>query len=442
MKAPITHLYLAALLLGAVGTLQAQTTAVEPRKKSVPFVIPPDINGLKTIIAAPEKTKAGKGRVFISSPHPENTPGVQNFITRAVLWVCGVEASSGFIAALTASFPSWDSDHDGTLAMIEIDQALADPTIKGDAAAALAVVKRLARGKTWAAIPRTTAELSQQTASVKTKGGPDITAMFAEAQKRIANARRELFVEGAPALTALCQGDMGNCFSLAPLGSMLSRDPEQVKRMFQRNDDDTYEVKIGKEPVRIPAPTDAEIALSSSSESTGLWSNVYEKAVGAARNELREPKDRVTTPLDAIARGGSAGTMLAFITGNPMERFTLKWAKDPKTTAEESESKLQELRSKLSAAFAEHRCVTTGTLKPPMPGLRSGHAYGVIGYNQTTDEIRVWDPHGDTFQPKGAPGPEAGFLRKNGICDMPLAVFVNQFAGLAFELFVNAQTGE
>jgi hypothetical protein len=33
----------------------------------------------------------GKGRVFISSPHPENTPGLENFIPRAILWAAGLE---------------------------------------------------------------------------------------------------------------------------------------------------------------------------------------------------------------------------------------------------------------------------------------------------------------------------------------------------------------
>lgn len=33
----------------------------------------------------------GKGRVFISSPHPENTPGLEHLIPRAVLWASGVE---------------------------------------------------------------------------------------------------------------------------------------------------------------------------------------------------------------------------------------------------------------------------------------------------------------------------------------------------------------
>ncbi len=339
-----------------------------------------------------------------------------------------------FLTALNAAFPAWDSDHDGSLSAFEIDTALADPRITGDAAAALAVVKRLERGKDWKSIPRTLEELTKLASPHDRKDGPRVSVMFEEGQKRIAKSRPELFTEGAPMLRSLHQGQMGNCFSLAPLGAMLDRDPAQVRSMFRQNADGTFDVKIGARHVHVAAPTQAEIALSSSNESTGLWSNVYEKAAGIARNDLRPEKDRAGTPLDAIASGGSAGTMLAFITGNEMERFTLKWAKDSKTSPEETESKLKELRAKLQAAFAEHRCVTTGTLKPSMHGLRGGHAYGVIGYEPATDEIRVWDPHGDDFTPSGSPGPEAGFPRKNGICNMPLPVFAKQFAGLAFEL--------
>ncbi len=336
-----------------------------------------------------------------------------------------------FKAVLGSSFADWDGNHDGKLAKLEIDVALADPEIKGDAAAALAVVKRLNRSKVWSVIPLTPEGLTHVP---KTKESPKLEAMFNEGRKRIANIRRELIVEDLPSLLKLHQGDMGNCFSLAPLGCILSRDPEQVKAMFRQNDDGTYDVKIGKKFIHVAAPTDAEIALSSSNESTGLWSNVYEKAAGVARNEMREPKDRVTAPLDAIASGGSAGTMLAFITGNEMERFTLKWAKDEKTSPEVTKAKLEELRNKLTAAFAERRCVTTGTISPSMPGMRGGHAYGVINYNAATDEIKTWDPHGDSFTPKGAPSPEVGYPRQDGLCVMPLVVFVGQFSGLAFEL--------
>lgn len=36
----------------------------------------------------------GKGRVFISSPHPENTPGLENFIPRGIFWAAGDKPSA------------------------------------------------------------------------------------------------------------------------------------------------------------------------------------------------------------------------------------------------------------------------------------------------------------------------------------------------------------
>lgn len=37
-------------------------------------------------------TTFGKGRVFVSSPHPENTPGLEHLIPRALLWAAGEAA--------------------------------------------------------------------------------------------------------------------------------------------------------------------------------------------------------------------------------------------------------------------------------------------------------------------------------------------------------------
>ncbi|WP_395752323.1 BPL-N domain-containing protein [Prosthecobacter sp.] len=36
----------------------------------------------------------GKGRVFISSPHPENTPGLENLIPRGIFWAAGEKSSN------------------------------------------------------------------------------------------------------------------------------------------------------------------------------------------------------------------------------------------------------------------------------------------------------------------------------------------------------------
>jgi len=76
---PSLLLLLAALFMGA--TLQAQTTTTtKPKTKAPPFVIPPDINGLKTIIAAPDKLKPLKIAIFDGKGAPAG--GIQNMEDR------------------------------------------------------------------------------------------------------------------------------------------------------------------------------------------------------------------------------------------------------------------------------------------------------------------------------------------------------------------------
>lgn len=55
---------LTALLFGASAPLPALTAATTPKPKAPPFVIPPDINGGKTIIAPPAKSKPLKVAIF------------------------------------------------------------------------------------------------------------------------------------------------------------------------------------------------------------------------------------------------------------------------------------------------------------------------------------------------------------------------------------------
>jgi hypothetical protein len=69
-----------------------------------------------------------------------------------------------------------------------------------------------------------------------------------------------------------------------------------------------------------------------------------------------------------------------------------------------------------------------------MPGITGNHAYALLGYDYETDRVKVWNPFGDDFTPKGEPGSEHGYPREQGISEIPLADFVAQFAGIAIEV--------
>ena len=68
------RLFLSVLVLGAASLLHGQPAAAAPKAKTkaAPFVIPPDVNGLKSIIAAPEKTKALKVAIFSGKGAPND----------------------------------------------------------------------------------------------------------------------------------------------------------------------------------------------------------------------------------------------------------------------------------------------------------------------------------------------------------------------------------
>src|SRR6185503_17007118 len=148
--------------------------------------------------------------------------------------------------------------------------------------------------------------------------------MYVEGLTKVGRANRVVFATEHPRMVALHQGKLGDCFCLAPLGAMLHRDAKQVAEMFHPLPGDKCEVVLGKKTVIVDIPTDTELAMSSSARQDGLWVNLYEKAVAQVRNDARPEKDRSEVAIDAIARGGSAGTILALITGHETTRFGFK----------------------------------------------------------------------------------------------------------------------
>ncbi len=329
------------------------------------------------------------------------------------------------------NFARWDLNRDGVLSTNELDVAVADARTTNENAAAVAALKRGSRLKKTSLPPLT----PENIAALAARGEPDLARMFREGLQRISGAtNRALFAEGLPKLETIHQGKLGNCFCLAPLGAMVHRDPAQVAAMFAVTTNGNYCVRFGKKSVEVPPPTDAEIAMTSANEEAGIWVNLYEKAVGEACNEDRPVAERADSPIDALARGGSAGTMLAYITGHEIERFSFKFAKEPASATNDVAAKLSELRGKLAEATRQNRLMTCGTIKTTTPGLTPNHAYAVLGYAAVKDCVELWNPHGENFQPQGEPGPEVGYPTTNGVFQISVEQFVRQFSGMAFEV--------
>jgi thiol-disulfide isomerase/thioredoxin len=371
--------------------------------------------------------------------------GIRQRFVPALLWLLLVTAPTwniraqtnsddAFIKAVSAGFLTWDKDHDQTLSLDELDAAIENPANKGQAAAALAALKRAARSTNYTLPALTLANICQLARNPPATNQPDLHGMYNSCLKRITGVtNHELFASSLPQLSTVRQGRMGDCFCLAPLGAMIHRDPREVASLFSVQADGRVRVEFGGGAVSVAPPTDAELAMTAGNSHDGVWVNLYEKAIGEVRNDQRAPDKRSDLAIDAIANGGSEGRIMSYLTGRRVTGSGFKFAKDAATTPAARATQLDELRQKLVAATSQKRLMACGTQKPTTPGLTPKHAYAVLDYDAQTDSVELWNPHGNNFKPKGPPGLSNGYPTKNGFFTVPVAELVQQFSGMSFE---------
>lgn len=297
--------------------------------------------------------------------------------------------SSPFLTALNANFDAWDSNRDGTLSRTEVDHAVVDPRFEKQAAGALAVLKQVQRGKE----------------QVKTITKTELPAFATKYDKRfkgnmsrIRQASEQIFEKGQPNINSIRQGRIGDCFFLAPIGCVAHKFPDRLKSMVTPLPDRKVKLKFAKQEVVVDLPTDTEIALSSTTEGNGIWINVFEKAFGEILGDKKGSNSKSST--DAIARGGSSKPVLALLTG-----------KEVKTIARGETESLFKIAER--AGRKEVFAVMSTNDEVKIPGVSPNHAYSVLGVEG--GKVVMWNPHGQTFTPKGPEGVKFGYVVRNGI---------------------------
>jgi hypothetical protein len=351
-----------------------------------------------------------------------------------------------FSTIVQRRFPEWDLDRNGVLTPEEIDRLTVDPRWKGDDAAAIATLKISMRSKKdpiaslalkdlETVSSRALAQdddLNPSDARVAKK--PDTLQLrFDRSSRAIRAAKRELFLDPTPDLDKFRQGRIGDCFFVSMVGAMVERDPQSVKRMISQGPDKDYTVVFGnKQSVTISPLTDVEYALVSTTGDEGLWLPVLEKAFGSLRMETRPEDQRAQSVTDAIARGGNIGNSIQILTGHKAERIGLDPERNPE--ARDRAAFLEKIRPRIAQAAEARRLMGAGTDPDPgVPGISPNHAFAILSYDAKTDTLRMWNPHGNTFRPKGPPGLANGYPTRAGRFEMPLKDFAVTFRGLFIE---------
>ncbi len=304
---------------------------------------------------------------------------------------------------------------------------------------------------------------------------PNFQRGFETCLTRIEKSDRSLFKsEGNPTIDHCHQGPLGDCFFVSVVGAAVKRDPsgfKQTVRELPESEGGGYAVKFGSgKEIKVSELTDAEIAISSTTSDKGgdegLWLAVMEKAFGTSRMQAMPDRYTTESATDAIAKGGSTATVIRELTGHSTERITLKKRYRPAGLEQYDASKrllpppagsrvvmqiaenpaklAAKVREKVPAALKAGRIVTTGTSEEKQPpGISGKHAYAVIAYDQTKDMLTLWNPHGNTYSPRGGkePGLTAGYPTRAGIFELPVAEFVRIFNGVTIETEKKASGG-
>ncbi len=398
-----------------------------------------------------------------------------------------------FAQVVRSRFQSWDSNHDGALSPAEVDQWTVDPQTKGDAAAAIATIKLAMRRKTdpiktftLAMIegpapkdPGATDVEEDDTAMKDPRTLSDLQKRYRASLRRIAQAQRTVFADDHPDLGSFHQGPLGDCYFVSMVGALAYHEPARLSGMLRPAADGSCAVQFpGQKTVDVPPLTDAQIAISSTAGKDGLWLPVVEQAFGLHRQSSRAapqaghesppPDPRDDEPTDLIAHGGYAGTTIELLTGHDAARIGLggvatktpepaktgqpsksgppdksgeparpdSAAKTPKPlTDEQLQERAAKMRELLPGLLENKRLVSVGTAKEFKlpPGINPSHAYAILAFDPSTDRVTIWNPHGNSFKPKGPPGLEHGYPTRGGRFDMPLAEVARVFRGFVYE---------
>ena len=345
------------------------------------------------------------------------------------------QTTSDFAAVVQANFAQWDQNKDGELSKAEVEAQIADAKVTGKQAAALAAIITFQGGPVGKKKPLSSEFLLREAMPGLSKEViPPFEARYRDALYRIEKVNRVLFGPGAPSLNEVRQGHIGDCFFVAVVGSIADRRPDTIRRWIEAEQEKTYRVRFplgARSTVR--TPTDGEIALTSFAGNQGLWINVLEKAFGSIM-EAAFPNPTQTDPIESIAFGGTPIQTIRMMTAHEALFIAIRSpAQDPLNDAQIHKLKPQ-VRKVLLDCEKNKRIACAGSPKGGAPpGVTLQHAYSVLGFDEASEVLRLWNPHGNDFNPAGDSGMKNGFKTQHGRFEISLDDFVKTFCFLAYE---------
>jgi hypothetical protein len=348
-----------------------------------------------------------------------------------------------FLAEAKANFKDWDQNGDGTLSFQETTRLVPSPSFHDTSAAALAAVHLVQRRPSWsrAAFPR---NVLFAATPAESDPRPPFELYYRTGLAHIRATERTLFTDVAPNLRTIRQGPLGDCYFLATLGALVHRNPKDVRRLVRREDDGSFYVKFPDgEPVHVHQVSDTEIALASLAGGQGLWLNVLEKAYGALVERSLARRGIAEAAIDAVGDGGLPIAAMTLFTGCDAGLVRFR-PEGPRAVPSALRVKafLPLMRSLLltnTRGGLLTTCATADAAVPP--GMAKTHLYAVLDFDPARNVVHLWNPWGNYFEPKDAPGLSSGYQVRQGQFVVPLADFIRIFDRVIYETDQPANIG-
>jgi hypothetical protein len=243
---------------------------------------------------------------------------------------------------------------------------------------------------------------------------------------KLRRVKKMLFANDKPSFELLQQGPAGDCYFFSASGWMAKNRPSEVMNVITRLDDGGYRVRFanGDEAVITP-PTDAELAVNDSDSTLqdGLWMSVLEKATGTIQARTYSRSAAIPDPTVAIDTPGI-----------PITSVVERWSGREASKIPLGRRAHREHVRKALIRMQERNSLATALLlhKPPAK-LAYDHVYAIMGFDQTSDTVTIWNPWGTDFTPDGPDSPENGYTRVHGIFILGLDEFISFYSFLAIE---------
>jgi hypothetical protein len=321
---------------------------------------------------------------------------------------------SPWSAVIDRNWAGWSEGRD-TITKMDLIAKMARPEYRGEDAAALAALEIHLRKAD--AVDRTTAM------NINEKR---ILDAYRKNVLKLRTLNRTLYASGQPNFSMLKQGPAGDCYFFSGTGWMALYRKEVIMGAIRELPDKTYRVVFpnGDEAL-VTAPTDAEMAFNDAPETLqdGLWMPVLEKATGTIQQRRFPQSAGMPDPTVAIDVAGiPPGTIVKRWTGNPIAKYHLG-----------RKAKREKVRRGLVRMQERNSLAEVLLLKKPAARLMYNHVYAVLGYNDSTGMLKIWNPHGQDFTPVGISGPENGYETRHGVFMIPLDDFMKFFTFLVIE---------